>query len=66
MNTAAGRLSKPLRQAPEIETGVLPIYQLAGEITRQMGPWDYAGCHATLPVGQTRAGRSGKVYRVDA
>jgi len=30
-----------------------------------MGPWDYAGCHATLPVGQTRAGRSGKVYRVE-
>src|SRR6516164_5428557 len=27
----------------------LPVYQLAREITRQMGPWDYSGGHATLP-----------------
>ena len=29
----------------------LSLYQLAGEITRQMGPWDYVGCHETVPLG---------------
>jgi len=42
---------KPLPQAPETETRVLPLYQLAGEIPRQMGPWDYAYGDGTLPVG---------------
>ena len=46
-------LSKPLRQVAETETAVLPLYQPAGEITRQMGTWDYAGGHAMPPVGQT-------------
>jgi hypothetical protein len=41
---------KPLLQAPETETGILPLYQLAGEIPRQMGPWDYSSGHETLPV----------------
>ena len=44
---------KPLRQVAETEAIVLPIYQPAGEITRQMGTWDYAGGHAMPPVGQT-------------
>ena len=50
--TLYGKLQK-------LKQSACPFIKLAGEIPRQMGPRDYACGHATLPMGQTRAGRPG-------
>ena len=59
-------VGESLRKVSKAQGVVLPVYQLTREEQRQMGSWDYPGCHETLPVGQTCTGRPNKVYRVDA
>jgi bifunctional non-homologous end joining protein LigD len=46
--------STPLRQVAETETAQLFVCKPAGKDQRQMGTWDHASGHATLPMGQTR------------
>ena len=58
--------TKEEHEVSTAQGAVFSFRKSAGEEQGQMGRRDHAGGHATLPVGQTRAGRSGKVYRVDA
>ena len=54
---AKGLLGSASREAgstvgfKQAETARLAVYQLAREITRQVGSWDYARGHETVPAG---------------